>query len=708
MKKILYFLLVAFVMTQCTPTTSDNTSNSDMGSIKVGQSPDTDLDRSQAPKPGPAPKIQMGTYESFTLDNGLECIVVKNNKLPRVSFQYTLNIDPIMEGDKAGMQDMVGEMLSRGTKNRTKEQFDEEVDFIGGTLSTYSSGVYASSLTKHSDKIIELMADVLLNPTFPKEELEKVKTQTLSGLASAKNEPNAIASNVVDVLNYGKNHPYGELMTEETVGNITAKDIKEYYYNNFNPNAGYLVIVGDIDAKAAKAKMQKYFDQWKKGTTAKRSYDLPKAPQATTVAMVDRSGSVQSVIKVTYPVDLKPGADDLIAASVANAVLGGGGFAGRLMQNLREDKGFTYGSGSSLSYDPLVGVFSASASVRNEVTDSAVTEILYEIGRLSTEKVAPEDLQKIKNIMAGRFARSLERPQTVANFALNIARYDLPADYYEKYLERLDAVTAEDVMRVSKKYLTANNANILIVGDKDAVAKSLEKFDAKKQVNFYDNYGNPVVQSDKKVEVTGEQVIEKYIEAIGGRTALMNVKDIQKSAEMLMQGQKLSLVTMQKAPNKYKESMTMQGMVVQQQTFDGTKGAVSGMQGSKSLEGEELKALAEQAVLFSELTYGKTGYKLEVKGIENINDSDAYKVKITSPSGEKLTQYFDVKSGLKVRTVSTQGEATVTIDSGDYKEVGGIMFPHTSKIAAGPQNIEAKTTEIKINSGIADDTFKVD
>ena len=232
MKKILYFLLVAFVMTQCTPTTSDNTSSSDMGSIKVGQSPDTDLDRSQAPKPGPAPKIQMGTYESFTLENGLECIVVKNDKLPRVSFQYTLNIDPIMEGDKAGMQDMVGEMLSRGTKNRTKEQFDEEVDFIGATLSTYSTGVYASSLTKHSDKIIELMADVLLNPTFPKEELEKVKTQTLSGLASAKNEPNSIASNVKDVLNYGKNHPYGELMTEETVGNITAKDIKDYYVSS--------------------------------------------------------------------------------------------------------------------------------------------------------------------------------------------------------------------------------------------------------------------------------------------------------------------------------------------------------------------------------------------------------------------------------------------------------------------------------------------
>ncbi len=708
MKKILYFLLVAFVMTQCTPTTSDNTSTGDMGSIQVGQSPDTDLDRSQAPKPGPAPKIQMGTYESFELENGLECIVVKNDKLPRVSFQYTLNIDPTMEGDKAGMQDMVGEMLSRGTKNRSKQELDEEVDFIGATLSTYSTGVYASSLTKHSDKIIELMADVLLNPTFPEEELEKVKTQTLSGLASAKNEPNAIAGNVADVLNYGKSHPYGELMTEETVANITAKDIKSFYFDNFNPNAGYLIIVGDIDVKAAQAKMQKYFDEWKKGTPTKRSYDVPTAPEATTVAMVDRPGSVQSVINVTYPVDLKPGAADLIAASVANGVLGGGGFSGRLMQNLREDKGFTYGSRSSLSYDPLVGVFSASASVRNEVTDSAVTEILYEIERLSKEKVAPEDLQKIKNIMAGRFARSLERPQTVANFALNIARYDLPADYYEKYLERLAAVTAEDVMRVSKKYLTANNANILIVGDKDAVAKKLEKFDSKQQVNFYDNYGNRVTETEVEVTITGEQVIENYIKAIGGKDALMNVKDIQKSAEMEMQGQKLSLVTMQKAPNKYKESMKMQGMVVQQQTFDGTKGAVSGMQGNKTLEGDELKALAEQAVLFSELTYGKAGYKLEVKGIEKIDGSDAYKLAVVSPSGNKSTQYFDVKSGLKVRTVSTQGPATVTINSGNYKEIGGIMFPHLSKISAGPQNIEAKIIEIKVNTGISDDEFKVE
>ncbi|MGB1121293.1 MAG: M16 family metallopeptidase, partial [Saprospiraceae bacterium] len=234
MKKIFYLLIVAIFISQCTPETIDNTSTGDMGGIKIGSSPDLKLDRSKMPKPGPAPKIQMGTYESFTLDNGLECIVVKNNKLPRVSFQYTLNIDPIMEKDKAGMQDMAGQMLSRGTKNRSKEKIDEEVDFIGATLNTYSTGIYASSLTKHSDKILELMADVLLNPTFPEEELEKVRTQTLSGLASAKNDPSAISGNVANVLRYGKTHPYGEIATEETVKNITPEDLKSYYYGNFN------------------------------------------------------------------------------------------------------------------------------------------------------------------------------------------------------------------------------------------------------------------------------------------------------------------------------------------------------------------------------------------------------------------------------------------------------------------------------------------
>ena len=711
MKKIFYLFIVAIMVSQCTPKTTENTSSGDMG-IQVGGSPDLTLDRSQAPKPGPAPKIQMGEYESFTLDNGLACIVVKNDKLPRVSFQYTLNIDPIMEKDKAGMQDMAGEMLSRGTKNRSKEQIDEEVDFIGATLNTYSTGVYASSLTKHSDKILELMADVLLNPTFPEDELEKVKTQTLSGLASAKNDPSSISENVANVLRYGKSHPYGEIVTEETVNNISSKDLETYYYENFNPNDGYLIIVGDIDVATAQAKMKAYFEQWEQGETTKRTYSMPTAPQETSVAMVDRPGAVQSVITVTYPVELTPNSPDRIAASVANGILGGGGFSGRLMQNLREDKGFTYGARSSLSYDPLVGVFTASAQVRNEVTDSAIAEFIYEIDRMANEQVSPEDLQKTKNIMAGSFARSLERPQTVANFALNIARYNLPADYYEKYLENLAAVTAEDVMRVAKMYLNSNNANILVVGDKDAVAAKIAKYDANKVVDFYDNYGNPVeapqeVSADLKVE----DVINNYIKAIGGKAALEKIKTIESNYTLSMMGQSLDATILQKSPNKFKLTISMMGQTFQEQIYDGTSGAVIQQGQTIKMEGKDLEGLAEQAVMFPELGYINNGYDLTLSGIEKVEGTDAYKIVVVAPSGNKVTEYYDIESGLKIRSIgvleSPQGNITQTTDYGDYKASGGVMVPHTMNQSMGPQNIKMTVKEVKVNGGIDDAAFEI-
>lgn len=711
MKKIFYLFIVAIMVSQCTPKTTENASSGDMG-IQVGGSPDLTLDRSQAPKPGPAPKIQMGEYESFTLDNGLECIVVKNDKLPRVSFQYTLNIDPIMEKDKAGMQDMAGEMLSRGTKNRSKEQIDEEVDFIGATLNTYSTGVYASSLTKHSDKILELMADVLLNPTFPEDELEKVKTQTLSGLASAKNDPSSISENVANVLRYGKSHPYGEIVTEETVNNISSKDLETYYYENFNPNDGYLIIVGDIDVATAQAKMKAYFEQWEQGETTKRTYSMPTAPQETSVAMVDRPGAVQSVITVTYPVELTPNSPDRIAASVANGILGGGGFSGRLMQNLREDKGFTYGARSSLSYDPLVGVFTASAQVRNEVTDSAIAEFIYEIDRMANEQVSPEDLQKTKNIMAGSFARSLERPQTVANFALNIARYNLPADYYEKYLENLAAVTAEDVMRVAKMYLNSNNANILVVGDKDAVAAKIAKYDANKVVDFYDNYGNPVEAPQKvSADLKVEDVINNYIKAIGGKAALEKIKTIESNYTLSMMGQSLDATILQKSPNKFKLTISMMGQTFQEQIYDGTSGAVIQQGQTIKMEGKDLEGLAEQAVMFPELGYINNGYDLTLSGIEKVEGTDAYKIVVVAPSGNKVTEYYDIESGLKIRSIgvleSPQGNITQTTDYGDYKASGGVMVPHTMNQSMGPQNIKMTVKEVKVNGGIDDAAFEI-
>ena len=171
------------------------------------------LDRTKKPMPAPAPEIKIGQYQSFELPNGLKVFVVENHKLPRVALSLVLDTDPVIEGSKSGYVSTMGELMSKGTTTRKKEQLDEEIDFIGASLSTSSTGIYASSLKKHSDKLLELMTDVLLNPSFPQEELDKIKKQTLSGLALQKDDPDAISDNVSNVLVYGKNHPYGEIET---------------------------------------------------------------------------------------------------------------------------------------------------------------------------------------------------------------------------------------------------------------------------------------------------------------------------------------------------------------------------------------------------------------------------------------------------------------------------------------------------------------
>ncbi|MCB9082566.1 MAG: insulinase family protein, partial [Lewinellaceae bacterium] len=357
----------------------------------VTQLPAQEDFRKTAPKPGPAPKIQLSAYEQFSLPNGLQVIVVENHKLPRVSFQVFVDVPETLEGDYAGVSSMAGQLLTTGTKTRSKAQIDEAIDFIGASLSGNAKGMFGTALSKHRDQLLELMSDVLFNATFPQEEFDKLKKQTLSGLASQKDDPNAISNNVSSVLLYGKNHPYGELTTEATVSRIGVDQCKEYVRNNFKPNIAYLIIVGDITVADAKKVANTYFGKWVKGDVKKPKLTQPQAPAATQVSFVDKTGAVQSLIDITYPIDFKPGNPENTAASVMNKILGGGS-SGRLFKNIREDKGYTYGAYSSISSDELIGNFSASASVRNAVTDSSLVEFMAELNRMRNEPVTAEEL----------------------------------------------------------------------------------------------------------------------------------------------------------------------------------------------------------------------------------------------------------------------------------------------------------------------------
>ncbi len=712
MKNIFFLLIMSLLIVQCTPTkVVDNTKNP--GPIAEPTDDGGTLDRSIPPSAGPAPTIQIGDYDKFMLSNGVEVIVVANDKLPRVSFSLQLDVDPKLEGDKAGVVDLTGQLMRRGTKSRSKIQLDEEIDFIGASLNTSGTGVFASSLTKHQDKLLNLMSDVLLNSTFNEDELEKLKKQTVSGLATQKDDPNAIAGNVGGVLNYGRNHPYGEITTEETVNNITRDDCVEYYKTYFRPNTTRLVIVGDVDAKALKGQLEEYFGDWEKGKVPKSEYEMPNAPKAAEVAFVDKPGAVQSVINITYPVDYKPGSPDAIKARVMNTILGGGGFSARLMQNLREDKAYTYGSYSSLNSDELVGEFTASASVRNEVTDSAVIEILYEMKRMRDEKVPQDDLNKILNKLTGSFSRALERPETVAQFAQNIEKYNLPKDYYKNYLKNLRAVTVDDIQAMAKKYLKPENAHILVVGSKDDVAPKLAKFSKSGKVNFYDTKGNPV--EDKKVELpadlSGEKVIENYLNAIGGRDKLNSVKDATITMKMSMSGMSLEAVNMFKTGKKSSLVVSMGGNPMMQQKFDGETLVANGQK--VDLDADKIKDLKKQAMIASELAYADFGMKSELKGIEKIDGNDAYKVVTVAASGNKSTAYYDVKTWLKVKEISISADGpdgqvtTVTTYLSDYTKLeNGILFPYKMKQSVGPQSFDMEVKSVKLNTNLTDDIFK--
>lgn len=669
------------------------------------------LDRSIMPEPGAAKEVKIGKIESFTLDNGMKVFVVENDKLPKVSYSLQLDYDPVQEGPLAGLGSITGELLGTGTTTKDKDQIDKEIDFIGASFGTGSNGIFASSLTKHQDELLTIMSDVVLNAKFTQSELDRIKTQTISGLASEKDDPDAIAGNVSNVLNYG-DHPYGEIMTESSVENINLALCNNYFKTYFRPNVAYMAIVGDITLEEAREKVTKHFGSWQKADVPTAKYDTPQAPSSAEVAVVNKPGAVQSVVNVTYPIQMQPGDNDVLAAQVMNNILGGGSSA-RLFKNLREDKAYTYGAYSSISSDMLVGEFSANAKVRNEVTDGAIDEFLYELNRIRTEKVSQKELDGVKNNMAGKFAIALEQPATVARFAINIDKYNLPADHYTNYLQRLSAVTVDDVYNAAQKYIQPNNANIIVVGSQKEVADRVERFG---NVSFYDNTGNPAENLRPAPKgMNAMKVIEKYIAARGGRKKMEKVSALSTTYKVTITGAPMEIVGQldQQAPNLFTFAMTAGGgtMNLQTQTYDGKTAKVSGMQGEQVLEGEELEELAYQFYLNPELSYEKLGYKLNLLGMTKIDGKLAYKLEVTNPLGAVESHYYDTDSGLLVRTENMEetpmGAIVAISNLSNYKAVEGILYPHMIKQSAGPQNITMEVTKLMVTAAGGTYTIKV-
>ncbi|EKB47755.1 insulinase family protein [Cecembia lonarensis] len=660
------------------------------------------IDRSTYPEPAQAREIKLGNADAFVLPNGLKVFVVENNKLPRVAFSLVLDRDPILEGDKSGMLGMVGEMLTGGTSNRSKDELDEEVDFIGASLSAGSTSLFASSLKKHQDKVLELMTDVLYNATFPEEELDKLKKQAISGLAASKDDPNAISSRLASALNFGKDHPYGEIDTEATINNITVADIKSYYATYFKPNIAYLAIVGDITKAEAETLANKYFAAWKPGDVPSKTYAMPQAPEANTVALVDRSASVQSVVNITYPMEMSLSDSDYLATRILNYILGGGS-SSRLFMNLREDKGYTYGAYSSIGSDKLVTSFRANASVKQTATDSAIHEMVYEIRNLRDNGVTEEELEAAKSNLSGSFGRSLESPSTIANFAINTQRYQLPDDFYTSYLQRLNALTVEDINAAAKKYLKPDNMYITVVGNGAVIQESLMAFG---EVNRFTNMADPERQIAMDENLTANDVLNRYFEAIGGRDKAEAIKTSKMEAEAEIQGMKLNMsYVYDENEGKFSNKVSMMGNVASHVVIKDGKATVTGMGNSQELNDEQFEAVKMSMFIFPELHFDDLGYMVELQGIQEVEGVEAYKLMVSNPTGTSQANYYSVDTGLKVKTESQEnGDMIYT----DYQEVDGILYPMmmTMKSPMIPMPLASKVQQLEFNVPITEADLK--
>lgn len=662
------------------------------------------VDRTKAPAPAKAPVIQVGTPASFELPNGLKVFVVKNTKLPRVTATIALDLDGFVEGDKAGLADMAGQLLKRGTTTKSKAALDEAVEFLGGSLSTSSQTATVSALKTNFPQLMSLMSEVILHPALAKDELEKVRKQTLSGIESSKDDADAISNKVMNRLVYGANHAFGEITTTKTVNNVTEADVKNFFATYWKPNIAYLVFVGDIEPATAKALAEKNFGAWQRGVVAKANYPKPVLPNQTYVAIVDRPSAVQSVVAVASTVDMVPGAPNAIAASVMNNILGGG-FSGRLFANLREKHGFTYGAYSTLNPNRQVGIFSAEAAVRNEKTDSSVQELLREINIIRNEKVGANELERMKNYLSGGFARSLENPATIANFALNIARYKLPADYYQKYLTNLSSVDADNVQAVAKSLLNPAQMHIVIVGNAKQIAKGLEKYGPVKYFDFDGNEVAAPVEANADVSLTPAALIEKVVAAAGGKEAIAAIKDLQLKGTASVMGQSLEMNQTIIVPGNVISAMSMGGMAIMKQSVVNGKYSVN-QQGMEAPITDELKeGLDAMAVIIPEQNYLSNGYKLKIVGAEKVDGKDAIDMEVTTPSGKVSHRFYDATNYLLVKTAVSQevpGRGTVTQQQyyNGYKSVNGIQIASEEIIDMGQMKINVKYTEIKANQGL--------
>ncbi len=454
------------------------------------------LDRTAVPPPGPTPVLNVPTWMKTQLANGSTLIVSERHGLPLVSFQITFlggsnQFEP--EG-KRGVASMTASMLSEGTATKTGDQLSDALQLLGTGISSGVGGEEGSlgfvSTTKNFEATLAILADEMLNSTFPADALDRLRGRTLVNLTQAKDQPVVVGAQVFNKILYGNAHPYGQRTTETSVKGITRDDVVAFAKAYYQPGRAIVTVVGDITPMKARAAVEKGLAAWAKAGD-KPSFDYPKLPelQPAKIYLVDKPGAAQSIFNIGLPGPPR-NTPDYFALQVLNTILGGQ-FQSRLNANLREQKGYSYGVNSNFGYGKGPGPFRAGGSIVSAKTDAALVEFMKELkGIVGERPITDEELKTAKDSLIQGLPQRFASVSAISNAINSLVVQGLPDDFYQQYGKNVSAVTKEDVLRVAKQYIDLNHLAIVIVGDRSEVEAGL-KATGIAPITYIDIEGNP-------------------------------------------------------------------------------------------------------------------------------------------------------------------------------------------------------------------------
>ncbi|MFI5264260.1 MAG: insulinase family protein [Candidatus Kapaibacterium sp.] len=668
-------------------------------------------DHTKKPAPGPVPKSAFPPFSETKLKNGLRVVIVENHKQPLVFFRMLVLSGNAQDHKSVGAASAVATLLEKGTTTRSAADIAKKLDYYGAEVGAGASvddiNVFISCMKKDMGEVLPIYADVIKNPIFPKEEFDKYSSRTISGLIRAKQSPGELGRKMGRILTYG-DHPYGEIITEESIKKLDPEILKAWHKENFCAENAIIAVVGDVTEKEIVPMLEKQFGDWQKGAKVQTTYPPLDDTRGMTISLVNRPSSVQSTIRL-QSLGLSATNKNFDKASLLMSIFAGNGvigFQNRLFQNIREKHGYTYTPGGALTTSLDRGIMVAVAEVRNAVTDSALDQMLIEYRRLSSEQVPKAELDFAKGLITGKYLMDLANPQLTSAKALSILEYGLPKDYYSTYATRMSGYSSEDLQDAGQKVFPPGDLNIIVVGDATQVKAKLERFG---RVNVYDLDLKPVKYIAEVVKpgaMTLDQVLELMYKGMN-KPALEKLKSRQIEGEKVLSltgdVHKAKMTTIEEAPNKKYEKADFGAPIIMEARNDGQHIFQYYPGGNGVVNPNEKEELA--STIFNDALHLRDpGNSVTLMGTTETPGGEAYVLDIMFGGIAHRKWYVNTKTGYITRKSEISGEESMTTDYSDFQTVDGIPYPFKEE-SHGASDETFTVTSIKHNVQVDEKLF---